>query len=864
MAKKKKEEVEIVENIQNESLDSLMSDRYGVYAKYVIQDRAIPDARDGLKPVQRRIIYSMYEAGNTIDKPTRKCAKIVGDVMGKYHPHGDSSIYGALARMSQNWVMNMPLIDFQGNNGGIDGDEPAAYRYTEARLNDFAMNLVRDIKKDTVDMTLNFDDTEEEPVVLPARFPNLFVNGSEGIAVAIATEIPPHNLKEMCEAAIYRIQHPTCTISQLLEIVKGPDFPTGGTIYKTEELEEIYKTGRGRAIITSKVTIDTSDKNENQLIVSEIPYKVNKRMLVSSIERIIKSKEIDGILSVIDASAGEEIKIIISLKKEANPSVILTYLLNKTQLRVNYTANIVAIADKHPRTLNLSAYLDVYIQHQIDVITRRTNYDLKVSRKRLHIVEGLILAINNIDEVIRIIRKSKDKADSKEKLKERFGLSEEQAEAIVTMQLYRLSNTDVQVYLDERDSLKALIAELESILADDKKLKKVIIKDLKEIADKFGVERKTKVEEKQEEQTIDRRDLVAKEDVWVAISREGYAKKSSIKSYNSSDGALPGLKEGDCLVLQALVNTMDYILAFTDKGNYLFIEVHQIQDGKWKDEGKHINSFITLPIDENIVKCIVVKDFDKDVCIGLVTKKGMIKKTKLKDFYPSRNNKPITCIKVTGGDKLADVSVLNGNSNLAVIAANGKATYFNENELTEYGLKAVGVKAISTLKGTYVNNLISFRSDEKGKVMMVTDKGAIRIFDLTKLELTKRLGATQKVFDSFKSDVHTLVYTEKIGNRKDPLTLHALLNDKSVMDITVEDFLITPEKMCKGVVKLKSKQLISYIYSPGVQVIDKDTIVEVSKDAPKARDPFMSQAVMDDEEGESDFEQISIFDEMGD
>ena len=494
MAKKVQEEL-APENISVESLDSIMGDKYAVYAKYVIQDRAIPDVRDGLKPVQRRIIYSMYQNGNTYDKQTKKCAKIVGDVMGRFHPHGDSSIYEALVRMSQPWKMSEPLVIFQGNNGSIDNDPAAAYRYTEAKLNEFSENLISDIDKNTVDMTLNFDDTEFEPVVLPCRFPNLYVNGSDGIAVAIATQIPPHNLTEICDAVIYRIQHPNCELDELLEIVKGPDFPTGGIIYKSQGIRDIYETGRGKIEIASKLRVDTSNKNYNEIIITQIPYGVVKQSLVFSIDKIKKSHEIDGINEVKDLSTGDDIEIVIETKKEVDPQIIIAYLMNKTQLKVSYSSNIVAICDKHPRTLSLISYLDYYIEFQVDVITRRTQFLLKKAKDRLHIVEGLIKAISIINEVVQLIRKSKDKADAKLNLQNTFGFTEPQSEAIVTMRLYKLTNTDVTIYVAEKENLINQINDYEEILANPNKLKKVIINDLKVIVKQFGQPRRSSIEE---------------------------------------------------------------------------------------------------------------------------------------------------------------------------------------------------------------------------------------------------------------------------------------------------------------------------------------------------------------------------------
>ncbi|MBQ9266663.1 MAG: DNA topoisomerase IV subunit A [Bacilli bacterium] len=883
MAKKKEtvKEPEIVENISSESLDDVMSDRYAIYAKYVIQDRAIPDVRDGLKPVQRRIIYGMYQNGNTSDKPTKKCAKIVGDIMGRFHPHGDSSIYDALVRLSQPWKMSEPLVQFQGNNGSIDDDPAAAYRYTEARLNQFAENLISDIDKNTVDMTLNFDDTEFEPVVLPCRYPNLYVNGSEGIAVAIATEIPPHNLNEMCEAAIYQIQHPNCTLDELLEIVKGPDFPTGGTIYAGQGLRDIYETGRGRIEIASKVAIESSDKGVNSLVISEIPYGVIKKQLAFQIDTIRKNHEIDGIQEVKDLSAGDSIKIVVEIKKDVNPEIVLAYLMKKTQLKVSYSSNIVAICDKHPKTLSLKEYLTYYTDHQIDVITRRSKFDLKKAQSRLEIVDGLIKSVSIINEIIAIIRKSKDKADSKKNLMQAYGFSEPQAEAIVTMRLYKLSNTDVQIYIDEKAKLENTIEDLTETLANPNKLKRIIVNDLKEIIKVYGTPRRSVIEEKQEEIIIDKRDLVAKEDVYVVITKDGYIKRSSLKSYKSSNEQLPGLKQNDSIVMSQIVNTIDYILAFTNKGNFLMLPVHEIQENKWKDEGKHVNYISNLPINESIIKCIVVKDFNSKVYIGSISKSGQIKKTLLNEFYVPKTSKPIGCMRLLRDDEVADVCVLNGNNNIMVMTSSGKETCFNENEITPTKLKTSGVKAISSLKNGYVVAMISTREAQKCKFMLVTNKGFYKICDFSKFEVTDRLGRTDMVIKSFKSDVHDLKYCSKINNRVDLLDFYALMEDGSVKNFIINDFTLTPaDKYCKtNLDNFNSKDRIKDVFQFNVEVIDFKTpvdepskvkkVVSLETKSEEQKEEVKIITVDSTEEiknssDEENYEQISIFDDMGD
>ena len=611
MAKKKEIVEEIVENIVPTTLDDLMGDRFDIYAKDVIQDRAIPDARDGLKPVQRRIIYAMYKTGNTIDKPTKKCAHIVGEVMGKYHPHGDTSIYEALVRMSQPWAMRLPLIDFQGNNGSMDGDSAAAYRYTEARLAALSQELVRDLDKDTVDMGLTFDDTEFEPTVLPARFPNLLVNGTSGIAVGMATEIPPHNLREVVAALVYRIQHPSCPIETLMRLVPGPDFPTGGTIYRSQGLSDIYLTGRGKIEVASKTQI-VEEGGKAQIIISEIPYGITKSSLVLSIDKLRHDKSLPGIEEVRDETDKEGVRIAVDIKSGFKPEPILNYLYSKTQLRSSFSANMVAIVNGRPVTMDLLSYCDTYIAHQVEVITRRTRYDLAKSESRLSIVDGLIKAASIIDEVIKIIRASNDKQDSKRNLEARFDFTPDQSEAIVMMPLYKLSHFDVNVVIEEGKALREAIATYKKILASRDELDKLLIEDLRKIAKQYGDERRTVIEDEAGKKSVDARDLIARETNMLVVTRDGYVKRSSLASWKGSGGhtgARPGLKSGDTLVFSQKVDTTDYLLMFTTKGNYLYVPIHLIKPNKWLDEGLHINYAASLPADEKIVAAFALSKF---------------------------------------------------------------------------------------------------------------------------------------------------------------------------------------------------------------------------------------------------------------
>jgi topoisomerase-4 subunit A len=879
MAKKVKDDPSYVEKISVEPMDSIMDSRSAMYAKEVIQDRAIPDLRDGLKPVQRRILYAMYENGNTFDKQPRKCAGIVGNVMGFYHPHGDSSIYETLVRMSQDWKMRQPLIQFQGNNGSIDDDPPAAYRYTEAKLNEFSVEeMLGDIEKDTVDMTLNFDDTLFEPIVLPTRFPNLFVNGASGIAFAIATEIPPHNLNEMCEAAIYRLNHPKCELNEILNIVKGPDFPTGGVIYNTSGLRDIYSTGRGKIELTSTVDIDTSDKNVNRLIIKDIPYGVVKISLAHAIDKIRKSREIDGVIDVIDETAGDYIKIVVDLKKEISPEIVLNYLKSKTQLKISYSANIVAIDQKTPKFLPIITYLDDFLEFQNSIIIRRAKFDLKKATDRLLIVNGLIKAISVVNEVVAIIKKSKDKEDSKKNLMAKFGFLEVQAEAIVMMRLYKLSNTDVTIYLDEKKQLEDEIKEYNEILGSPSKVKSIIISDLKSICKKYGTPRRTKIEDSVDNNklVIDRRALIIKEDCYVSLTQDGYINRSSIKSHDASNNELPKMKDNDVLIMSCLCNTMDYIIAFTNKGNYLLIEVCNIIEGKYKDQGKHVNYLTNLPFDEYIIKSIVVKDINVKASICLVSKNGQIKKTQLNEFYTTRVSKPIVCLRLLKDDELADVAVLSGNSDLLIITEKGNITYFNENEISDTGLKTSGVKAISTLKNSIVKSLFAFRKNERSKILMVTNNRMYRIYDNSYAQLTQRLGKTQVAFKSFKSDIHNLIYAQKILNKGEPINLVCLLTDGTISKYQISEFNLTPvDKYCKANMDaIENGKQIAKVYINNIDIIDSNFVID---EKPVVKTAELSNSVESlnkkveeidsndpNNKKEETYEQISIFDDMGD
>ncbi len=863
MAKKKIEEAPIVENISLTAMDELMGERFGIYAKDVIQERAIPDARDGLKPVQRRIVFDMAVTNNTIDKPTKKSAHIVGDVMGKYHPHGDASIYDALAHLSQNWRLRYPLVDFQGNNGSMDGDEPAAPRYTEARLSAISNELVRDLDMETVDMELTYDDSSKEPTVLPSFFPNLFANGSTGIAVGIATEIPPHNLKEINNAIIYRIKHPSCSAEDLLSYMPGPDFPTGGVIYESDGLKSIYLTGRGHIDISSKAEI-IDGEDWKQIIITEIPYGVIKSKLVFQIDKLRHDKTVAGIDEVRDETDKSGLRIAIDLKDNAKPESLLKYLMSKTDLRCGYSANMVAIVDRRPQTMTLVSYCDCYISHQSDVITRRSRFLLNKDESRLAIVEGLIKAVSILDEVVAIIRKSKDKADSKLNLESAFAFSEPQAEAIVMMPLYKLSHTDIVTLENERDTLEKDIAYLKGLLSDHGAILDVIITNLKEISKKYGDERKTKIENSSElDLSIDKRDLIAEEDTHLVVSKDGYIKRSSVKSFIGSggnNGSKPGTKPGDVIVYNALVKTTDFLLGFTSKGNYVYIPVNEVKETKWNDIGGHINALVSISPDEKIVRCFSVKKFRDDLNIVLLSKRGQIKRIKLSSFPVVRYSKPVSAMKLSGlTDSLVDVALSTGNSDLLVMGSNGLAIFYNENEIPLTNPRSGGIKA-GNFKGADAASILSFAPDEKSKILLITDRAHARVSDISRIAISSRLKKATSLFNTFKNEPHSLLYAFKVGDKEAPLSYNAVLSSGESYTVSFPDLYLTPsEKYAKRPDGFSAKERIVSLGREDDDRID-ESIASYSPPVSEESQAESGEMPFDDENA---FEQISLFGEEG-
>ena len=764
---------EAVKRIYDYSLEYIMGDNFSRYAKAIIQDRALPDVRDGLKPVQRRILYGMYKDNNTYDKPTKKSAKAVGNIMGFYHPHGDSSIYDALVRMSQWWKNNLCYVEMQGNNGSMDGDGAAAMRYTEARLTKVAGELLKDINKDTVLMSLNYDDTLLEPTVLPAKFPNLLVNGATGISAGYATNIPPHNLGEIIDATIKRIDNPNCRLDTILNIVKGPDFPTGGVAEGLKGIEEAFKTGKGKINVRCKYEI-IGTKSKRQIIISEIPYEVNKASLVKKIDEIRIEKKVEGISEVRDESDKNGLQIAIDLKKDANEELIINYLLKNTDMMISYNYNMVAIVNRRPMVLGVLEILDAYIAHQKEVITRKTEYDLKVAKARMHILEGLIKALSILDEVIKTIRASKNKAHAIENLQIEYDFTKAQAEAIVNLQLYKLTNTDVTELEKEIEEKAKEIAIWTSILENEEALKHVMKTELKMIKKEYATPRKTVIKDEVTEIKIDSTSLIPKEDCIVVLTNEGYVKRVSLRSYSAVSGDETGLKDKDFKTAIYEASTMDTLLLFTSLGNFLYVPVYELPDLKWKDMGKHISNIIKISSDENIISSFLTKDFKEKVNFISFTKNGMVKKTNIKDLKVQRYTKPVNLMKLKLKDKV--ISVVKEKEDVLVTTHNGLALRYKSAEIPLTGLRGSGVKAIN-LKEDYVISGQSFNENAE-YALFITDKGTGKRVKLNEFDISSRARKGLLAIRDVKTNPYKLIFAltfdhkKEIGILTDEITYH--------------------------------------------------------------------------------------------
>lgn len=761
-------------NIQTLPLEDIMGERFGRYSKYIIQERALPDIRDGLKPVQRRILYSMNKDGNTFDKAYRKSAKSVGNVMGNFHPHGDSSIYDAMIRLSQDWKMLEPLIEMHGNNGSMDGDPPAAMRYTEARLAEISSYLLKDIEKDTVAHAWNFDDTEKEPTVLPASFPNLLVNGSTGISAGYATDIPPHNLGEVIDATIYMIDHPKADVEKIMTFMPGPDFPTGAIIQGRSEIKKAYETGKGRIAVRSKVEVGKLKGGREQLVVTEIPYEINKATLVKRIDDVRVNAKVPGISEVRDESDREGLRIAIELKKEANSQLVLNYLYKNTDLQINYNFNMVAIDNMTPRQVGVLPVLRSYIAHRQDVIVKRSKFDLSKAEKRLHLVEGLIRMVSILDEVVALIRASENKSDAKENLKVSYAFSEEQAEAIVTLQLYRLTNTDIVTLENEQAELEAKILELRAIINDERTLYNLMKRELREVKKKFGKERRSELQDNVETIEIEAQQLIAEEETVVSVTRGGYIKRTSPRSFTSSNVEEVGKREDDELIfVKAGARTTQHLLMFTSLGNVIYRPVHELSDVRWKDIGEHISQTLNnFASDEEIIFAQVLDNFESGENYMVVTAAGQIKQVELDSFKPWRTyrSKSMVYGKLKGDkDSIVTIApIVKGDEDVMLISGNGYALRFNISEIPVVGAKAAGVKAMNLKAGDLVKAAFFVQTDSW---YLLTQRGFIKRVKSEDIPETSRANRGLQVLRPLKTNPHTVFSAGSVINTdKTPLS----------------------------------------------------------------------------------------------
>ena len=744
------------ETFQDLPLEEVIGDRFGRYSKYIIQDRAIPDARDGLKPVQRRILYAMFHEGNTHEKAFRKSAKTVGNVIGNYHPHGDTSVYDAMVRMSQSWKLRHEMVDMQGNNGSVDGDSAAAMRYTEARLSAIASEMLRDIRKETVDFASNFDDTELEPTVLPGRFPNLLVNGTTGISAGYATDIPPHALHEVIDAVLMRVKKPNVGVEELMTVLPGPDFPTGATIQGTDGIRTAYETGKGRFIIRAKWEIEQLKAGKSQIIITEIPYDVNKANLVKKMDELRHDRRLDGIAEIRDESDRNGMRIAVELKKEMDGTAIMQYLLKHTDLQITYNFNMIAIYGRRPMLMSLPMLLDAYIDHQKEVITRRSNFDIRKAKERLHIVDGLMKALSILDEVIKTIRASTDKKDAKQNLVDAYEFTEIQAEAIVSLQLYRLTNTDITELKREEQELRTLIKELEEILGSDAKLKSVLVKEIKAIRKQFSNPRRSIIEAKIQELTVDLDVLIPSEEVMVSVTKSGYVKRTSMRSYAASAGKGQEMKEDDFNLMESAMNTQHHLLLFTSLGNYIYQPVHELPEIRWRDLGQHLSSIVGLEPGEELVDVIGLEKFDDTSSILTASSNGNVKISKLIDFQVQRFNRSFKAMNVKKGDRLIGARVVTGKEEVLLVSKQAYSLRFALSELAVTGIRTGGVKGIN-LKPD--DELVAFEviTAQARNIFVATQRGTVKRLNISEFETSSRALRGVTIIKELKSNPYRVV-----------------------------------------------------------------------------------------------------------
>jgi len=792
MAKRIDEFVQNKDLIIQKPLEEVMHESIMPYAEYIILERALPRVEDGLKPVQRRILYTMYELGVTPDKPHRKSARIVGDCLGKYHPHGDTSVYDAMVRMAQDFVMRAPLVDGQGNFGSIDGDVAAAMRYTEARMTPLAMELLRDIGKDTVDFSLNFDDTLKEPNVLPGRFPNLLVNGASGIAIGVATNIPPHNLGEVIDGVILQMENPDISLDELLKIVKGPDFPTGGTIIGHDEIRKAYKTGKGRIVVRAKVDIEKAPGGKKLLVIKELPYQVNKATLLEKILKLSEEKKgvLTGIADIRDESDRSGMRAVIEVKKDGDAEKILNYLYKYSDLQVTFGANMVAIADGRPQQLGLKEILGYYIQHQKNVVTRRVKYDLDKAKAREHILEGLIIAINNIDRVIAIIRGSKNPSVARKNLMKEFELTETQAQAILDMRLQRLTNLEIITLEREYKEVKQTIEKLEAILGSEKLLIRLIKKELLEIKEKYSTPRRTEIIKDSSEAEIKTEDLIHVEECIIALTRNQDIKRVSQKAFNrsSKDVEVVETREMDYIEFLVESETDHKILLLTNQGNCYSLNSIEIPEAKWRDKGVQLASLIKgFERTEKIVALLSIKEFSKDSFIQFYTSQGMIKKTSLAEYDTIRTK--IQACGLKDNDEVIGAELISEDKEVMIITAQGMSIRFNGNEVNPMGRAARGVKAIQ-LKG---EDKVIFGSqiDEDGDMIVVTDQGIAKRTPIEEYQCQGRGGIGFKTLTFYKNRANGR-YILGAFYAQNPFEIIMQQKDGAITRINTNDLPIAP------------------------------------------------------------------------
>jgi topoisomerase IV subunit A len=745
-----------MEQFKKDALEVIMSDRFGRYSKYIIQERALPDVRDGLKPVQRRILYAMYKDGNTADKPYRKSAKTVGLVIGNYHPHGDSSVYDAMVRLSQTWKMKQTLVDMQGNNGSIDDDPAAAMRYTEARLDLFSqLALLNDIEEDTVNYAPNFDDTSLEPSVLPALIPQILINGSSGIAAGYATNIPPHNIQEVIAATIHRLNHPQCSLDDVLTMIKGPDFPTGGIVQGLKGIKDAYSTGKGRIVVRAKVDIQKS-KSLHQLVITELPYEVIKSQLVKKIDDIRLNKNLDGLVDVRDESDRNGLRIVIDIKKEQDPELILNYLYKHTECQIYYNYNLVTIINQRPTQSSLLSILDAFIAFRKDLVLRRSKFRRQKIVQRMHILEGLVKAISVLDEVIQLIRASKDKSDAKHKLMNTFQFTDAQSEAIVNLRLYRLTNTDIVLLKEELAQLATDLAFLSGIIDNETLLKDLVIKEMQALLTKFTINRKTRIEHEVQEIVIDKLSMIPNEKTIVTLSRDGYVKRVSTRSYQSSEGITPSLKDDDHLIGVVEAETYDHLLMVFENGEYALIPVYELDEYKWKDIGEHLSHYLKLDHSIQVKAAFILKDFLSEAFVITVTRKGYIKRTLIKDFEVSRMTRCYPLMKLEPADCIVASFLMYSNEDLAIITHEGYLVRYEIEAIPTTQTRSKGVKAMNLSQGDYINDACNLK--EKAACLIVTEDKLMKRIKRSELTRYNRPAKGELIAKKIKSKPNFIRY----------------------------------------------------------------------------------------------------------